>query len=135
MADPDPPRICRLVGVYNASGTVLGELSYLVRSRIGSAHCALCDITHGSIREKAGWKACRDSLAVPFETVHLNERDADLVELTDGHTPCVVAETDHGSVILLESDDLTSCDGSPERLVDAVVAAAADRGLPLQPSA
>jgi hypothetical protein len=36
-----------LVGVYDADGTALGELSYFLRASVGRAHCALCDVTHG----------------------------------------------------------------------------------------
>ena len=60
----------RLVGVYDADGTVLGELSYFLRARIGRAHCSLCDITHGRIRERADWRACRGRLPVRFTTYH-----------------------------------------------------------------
>ena len=60
--------VVRLIGVYDADGSVLGELSYFVKARFGAAHCALCDITHGRVRERADWRACRDQLAVPFDT-------------------------------------------------------------------
>lgn len=43
------PTLQRLVGVYDADGTVLGELSYFVKARLGRAHCSLCDITHGVV--------------------------------------------------------------------------------------
>jgi hypothetical protein len=50
-------KIRRLVGVYNANGSVGGELAYFIGARLGRAHCALCDITHGLVRERATWKA------------------------------------------------------------------------------
>jgi hypothetical protein len=134
---PDPPpaagerSVRRLVGVYHASGTLSGEIAYLVRARLGRAHCALCDITHGAIREKADWRACRQDVAVPFDTVHLNERDSALVAATEGRTPCVVAETAAGLEVLLDESDLEACRGSPRRLVQAVVDAARARGLTL----
>jgi hypothetical protein len=31
----------RLVGVYNADGSVRGELTYFINARLGRAHCAL----------------------------------------------------------------------------------------------
>src|SRR6478735_10675397 len=67
-------RIVRLIGVYDADGTVRGELAYWVGARLGRAHCALCDITHGLIRERADWKACRASLPVPFDTFHRDDQ-------------------------------------------------------------
>lgn len=120
-----------MVGIYHASGTPWGELSYWLRARVGSTHCALCDITHGSVREKTEWKTCRLQLPVPFETVHLNERDARLATFTDGQTPCVVAETASGLVMLVDPSELDGCAGSPNALVNTVSRNAAALGLDL----
>jgi hypothetical protein len=114
----------RLVGVYHASGTLWGELSYWLKARVGGAHCALCDITHGSVREKADWKECKVRLPVPFETVHLDERDDALAAFTEGRTPCVVADTGAGLVMLVDDAELRSCEGAPDRLVAAIEAGA-----------
>ena len=52
-ADATQPVARRLVGVYNANGGIVGELSYVLGKVKGSAHCALCDISHGkSFRAK-----------------------------------------------------------------------------------
>ena len=118
-----------LVGIYHANGTIFGELSYWIGARFGRTHCSLCSITHGSVREKPRWQACRASLAVPFITVHLDERGGDLIELTDHHTPCVVAHTDSGPMILVTTQQLEACAGSPDQLVETVRAAAASSGL------
>ena len=73
MSSPDAPpsqRIVRLVGVYDADATFRGELSYWVGARLGRRHCALCDITHGTVRERPEWAACRTGLPIPFDTFH-----------------------------------------------------------------
>ncbi len=45
--DLDPVRhVVRLIGVYDADGTLRGELGYWVGARLGRRHCSLCDITH-----------------------------------------------------------------------------------------
>ena len=62
------PTLVRLVGVYDADHTLRGELSYWIGARLGRAHCALCDITHGLVRERDDWKRSRSSFAVPFDT-------------------------------------------------------------------
>jgi len=46
-----------LIGVYDADGTLLGEARYWIGARLGRAHCALCDITHGLFTERADWRA------------------------------------------------------------------------------
>jgi len=67
----------RLVGVYRAEGSLRGEIAYVVGKLLGTAHCALCDITHSPVRRKAAWDRMAAGLGVPFELVHLDERDAD----------------------------------------------------------
>jgi sarcosine oxidase gamma subunit len=125
--DAGPLRVRRVIGVYDADGTVFGELSYLVRARLGRAHCALCDITHGRVRVRADWERCRDSLSVPFVTFHRNDQPEAVRAAADGRLPVVVAECEDGtSVVLLGPDELAACAGSPERLVEAVQAAIAD---------
>lgn len=142
MADDDtsgavartPRTATRLVGVYHASGTIWGEVAYWLRARLGGAHCSLCDITHGSIREKPDWRSCRERLPVPFATVHLDERDDQLRDFTEGRTPCVVAVVGDELVMLVGDQELSACAGEPERLVEAIGAAAAEHGLALTSS-
>jgi hypothetical protein len=118
-----PTPIESLVGIYHANGTLWGEVSYWVGARLGRAHCALCDITHGTFRRKRDWDDCAASLPVPFTTCHLDDRPADLVEITDGVTPCVVARTSVGPVILVDAATLEGCDGDPTALASAIEAA------------
>ncbi|HIF07100.1 MAG TPA: hypothetical protein EYQ64_09160 [Gemmatimonadetes bacterium] len=73
-----------LWGVYHANGGLIGELSYVFGKLRGTAHCGLCDITHGSVRVKPEWKALEDSLGIPFRLVHLNEQPPGLAEVTRG---------------------------------------------------
>jgi hypothetical protein len=125
LADSEPlgeqrPVIRRLVGVYNANGTVRGELAYWIGARLGTAHCALCDITHGTIRERDDWKTCRATLAVPFNTYHLNDQPDEIRALNAGTAPIVIADTDHGPKVLLGANELAACDGSPEQLLAAI---------------
>ena len=129
VSDDERPRtIRRLVGVYNADGTALGELRYFVTARLGRAHCPLCDITHGRVRERPEWRASRDRLPVPFETFHRNDQPARLRGAYDA-PPIVAAETDDGFVVLLGPSDLAGCDGSAERLLAATEAAIAKENL------
>jgi len=101
----------RLWGVYHANGGLLGELSYVLGKVRGTAHCALCDITHG-IRMKEEWKVLASSLELPLQLVHLNEQPPALAAVTEGATPCVVEETDEGFTVLLGPQQLESVGGS-----------------------
>jgi hypothetical protein len=135
VALPAPEeRIVALTGVYHANGSFTGELTYWVGARLGRTHCALCDITHGLFRPKADFARCRDGLPVPFHAVHLDERSPELVAVTEGRTPCVVAVLEGldgttTSSVLLDPDALEACGGDPEAFVVALEAAAEAAGL------
>lgn len=125
-----PPQLARLIGVYDADGSILGELSYFVQARLGRAHCDLCDITHGRVRERADWRAARDRLEVPFAAFHRNDQPDSVRTAVGGAAPVVVAELSDGAVVpLLGRDSLARCEGSPDRLVDAVRAALEEHDL------
>ncbi len=111
----------RLVGVYEANGGLVGEFAYVVGKLLGRSHCSLCDITHSPLRRKAEWDAFVRSLPVPMEVVHLNERDNEVLDATDGHTPCVVACGSNSTPrILLDADALEAIAGSVDRFADAL---------------
>ena len=124
-----PNLVRRLVGVYDADGTMLGELSYFLGARLGRTHCALCDITHGLVRQRPAWRAARDELPVEFVTYHRDDQPDDVREAIGDRLPAVVAETASGVVVLLDGDDLEACGGDPKSLIAEVRRAVADRGL------
>ncbi len=100
-----------LVGVYQGNGSLIGELRFVLGKLRGTAHCALCDITHGVLWEKAAFKACKATLGVPFRAVHLDEREPALAAFTEGITPCVVGRTCTGWHLLVGADELDWCAG------------------------
>jgi hypothetical protein len=126
---PSPQRIVRLVGVYDADHTLRGELAYWIGARLGRRHCSLCDITHGSVRQRPEWKACRDGLPVPFDTFHRDDQPDHVRVAANGAAPVVVASTDAGHHVLLSATDLEQCGGSIDRLVEALERAAGASGL------
>jgi hypothetical protein len=126
---PTAPRLVRLHGVYDADGTLRGEVAYWIGARLGRRHCSLCEITHGAVREKAEWQACQLGLPVPFDTHHRDDQPDSVRAAVGGVVPVVVAETTTGMVLLLSPADLRACGGSTDRLLEAVEQAAARLGL------
>lgn len=120
--------IQRLIGVYDADGSIRGELSYFIGARLGRAHCALCDITHGLVRPRAEWNAYRAQLAVPFVTYHRDDQPEAVRAASRDMAPVVGAETDGAVVILLERDALAAC-SSIDGLADAIEQAMVSAGL------
>ena len=124
-----PARIARLVGVYDADHTLRGELTYWIGARLGRAHCSLCDITHGTFRERRDWQECRSALPIRFDAFHRDDQPPAVRAATGNAAPVVVAETTDEIVVLLGPADLEACAGSPATLVDRLEAAAGARGL------
>ena len=114
----------RLIGVYDADSGVVGELRYLVGKLTGSGHCALCDVTHGlNLRGKAEWRACTRAFPIELSTMHRNEQDPALAELTRGALPCVVGERAGGTrEVVVTREQLEAC-GSDVAALDTLLRA------------
>ena len=113
----------RLVGVYDADGGLLGDLRYAVGRVRGTAHCALCDLTHGGLRARPAWRRLRDRLGVPVDLLHRDERDQRLQAACDGRVPCIVAIAGDDVVPLLGPDDLEACEGDLDEFERRLLAA------------
>ena len=122
MTEP-APAAARLVGVYDANGSIPGEIAYWVGARLGTRHCALCDITHGLVREQQEWRECQSSLSLPFEALHLDEIPPAMAATVKGRAPCVVAERSDGDYeIVIDRAQLERCEGEPQRLASLIEA-------------
>ncbi len=111
-----------LIGVYHANGGPIGEAKYVIGKFLGTAHCALCDITHSPVRRKPAWKQMVTRLGVPFRLVHLNEMPADVSAVIAGcGSPAVLVRSADGSLAaLLGPDDLETLHGSVESFQTAL---------------
>lgn len=112
--------IVRLVGVYDADGTLRGEVAYWIGARLGRRQCSLCDVTHGVFAQKAAWRSCREALPVSFDTYHRDDQPDDVRRVAGDRAPVVLAETMSGLVMLLDSDAIAAADGDPGRLVEII---------------
>ena len=106
--------IDKLIGIYNAKGSVVGEVQYFFGKLLGQTHCALCDITHGSFKEKADFSSCKDVLNVPFENLHLDELDSQLESYRD-FAPCIIAISKSVPTLLITTSELEQCHGDVTR--------------------
>ena len=129
MSTQATQQIVRLVGVYDADGTLRGELAYWIGARLGRRHCSLCDITHSSVRRRPEWAACVAGLPVPFDTYHRDDQPAEVRAAAAAQAPIVTAEAAGGHVVLLTPDEIESCGGSIDRLVAAIESAMERAGL------
>ena len=104
-----------LYGVYNADGGIMGELAYVWGKIRGTAHCALCDITHRGVSKKKQWKEYEERLRVPIELLHINEQEEALSQFTEGKTPCVVGDYSGELKMVMNAEELEECGKSVEK--------------------
>jgi len=109
----------RIYGVYNADGGIIGELAYVWGKIRGTAHCALCDITHRGVSKKKEWKELESRLKVPIELLHINEQTPELAEFTEGRTPCVVGVSSDELRMIMTPDQLEECGKQVEKFESA----------------
>ena len=123
--------VVEVVGVYDADGGVVGEVSYVVGHLLGHTSCSLCDITHGSLRRRPEWDAMVARLPVPVRLVHRNEAsDADRHAYSVSGLPAVVGVRDDGSrTVLLGPTGLAALGGSVPAFERALIDAMSVGGL------
>jgi hypothetical protein len=95
----------------------------------GRAHCALCDIIHGLVREKADWKTGYAGLPVAFDTFQRSDHPDPLRRALGNVVPVVVAETPGVFIKLLGPNEPSECAGSVDRMVSAIESAVSRAGL------
>jgi hypothetical protein len=111
--------VTKLIGVYDADATLLGEVSYWLGARFGLRHCSLCDITHSLFREKSQWRECQSRLEsdlhVEIETFHRNDQPDNVRACIGGQYPAVVMRGDDGVVsMFMTASEIEACGASPE---------------------
>jgi len=103
------------IAVYNAEGSLLGEIRYVVGKLSGTRSCALCDISHVLTAEKDSFTAFKESFPVPFFNRHLDELEPEQLQLAKEHAPCVLGLADDGWQIAVPSAHLEQCNKSVKK--------------------
>jgi hypothetical protein len=111
----------RYVGIYNADGTILGELRYVVGKLRGTVLCSLCDITHGKVRPRKDFLAACTEAAVEIELLHRNEATSEQLAAA-GILPALIVEAEGTWRCVLTASDLEECAGSPAQLISRLQA-------------
>mmetsp|Transcript_5229 Transcript_5229/g.11031 ORF Transcript_5229/g.11031 Transcript_5229/m.11031 type:complete len:198 (+) Transcript_5229:183-776(+) len=124
-------KLAELFVIYDADGTVAGELLYLVKKWFGRGHCAACVITHGPKREKPEFTDWKQRLGVVLHNIHRDEMDIDLYNATRRRPfPCVVGRADSGEyVYVMAPEELDKCDGQVDQFETRLVEKLGDVGF------
>jgi len=125
---PPATRLRRILGVYDADGGLVGELRYVIGHVLGTAECALCDITHSTLGRRRSWDRMVAGLPVPFELRHRNElSDTELRALAPMGLPVVAGAREDGSMLqLVGTDVLGACAGDVDTFALHLARAIAD---------
>ncbi len=109
----------RLTFVYDADGTVFGEIAYLFRSRFKGEHCSLCDITHTWHGKRREFTSCEGRLRLPIEYLHRNDLGVEYASIVDA-LPTVLAHVGDEWIVLLAPDQIDTFDGDVGTFENAV---------------
>ena len=101
-----------LFAIYDADGSVLGELKYALGKCIGKRECALCDLSHGwNPFGRRSWRQ-RTGVTANLTWLHRDELPEALKFLSTEQLPCIAAEIDSRVEVLIDREALQGCDGN-----------------------
>ena len=102
----------RILAIYDADFTVLGEIAYAIGKVTGTRSCALCDISHGlNPLGKKNWRSYCGTRP-EIEWIHRNDLDEEMRTSLACVLPCVVARDSTGCChTLMDSSELSDCNG------------------------
>jgi hypothetical protein len=119
--------IDRLTFVYDADGSLVGEVRYWVGTLFGADHCSLCDITHTRWGRRKEFQACAERVALPIDYLH-RDHVPDDVRVVAPRWPAVVGHHGDGTVdLLLGADDLDALHGDAALFETMLTAALGQR--------
>ena len=102
---------CSLYAIYDADGSLVGELRYLVDKFLGRADCALCDLSHGwHPAGKRAWRQ-RQGATTQLSWLHRDEVPPHVLTQVSESLPCIAMDTNGRVDILICKDQLAGCDG------------------------
>ena len=108
--------MARYTGIYNADGTLLGEIAYITKKIVGRCSCALCDITHGWTGRRRDFDATCNAAGIEWELLHRDEATPEQLAAA-GELPAVITHGDNGWQLVLGPKQLDECAGDPAALV------------------
>ena len=105
----------KILCIYNASSTWIGELSYLYKKIFQNSSCSLCDLSHSLTGIKKEWQEMEADSDHEYRLLHTNELPNNIPLSLIKQLPCVIRETegkDERFSLLISSDQLSTCNGS-----------------------
>lgn len=110
----------KFVGLYNADGSLIGELRYARAKLTNSASCSLCELTHGwNPFGKSSWKKACVDLEVEIDLLHRDE--ALELQLSAVETlPAIIRFDGNDWVQVMDSEQIASYRNASRELIAAL---------------
>ena len=104
-------------GIYNADGTTLAELGYVIAKLGGKKSCSLCDVTHGwNPFGKRQWKGLCKSSSIDIQLIHRDEATESQLQAA-GDLPSFITEVEEGWTQIMTSTQITKLKNQPDTIV------------------
>ena len=104
-------------GIYNADGTALAELGYVIAKLGGKKSCSLCDVTHGwNPFGKRQWKGLCKSSSIDIQLIHRDEATESQLQAA-GDLPSFITEVEEGWTQIMTSTQITKLKNQPDTIV------------------
>ena len=97
--------------IYNAEGSIFGEIRYLYNKYIKDIKCSMCDITHNYFSEKGEWRKKCNEFPFKIECLHLDELPIEIKDIVKDNAPCVVTQKKSVNEVVINNKELTSMNG------------------------
>lgn len=104
----------KIICIYNASSTWVGELNYLYKKLFENKSCSLCDLSHGMTGIKKEWKEMESISDHEYSLLHINEVPANIPHNLIKKLPCVLKQDIENFELLIRPEELQICNGSIE---------------------
>ena len=100
-----------IYAIYDADGSLLGEVRYLRDKCLGKAECALCDLSHGwNPLGRPNWRR-RKGVAASLNWLHRDELPHHIADQVGGQLPCVALDRNGEVEIVISREALRGCEG------------------------
>jgi hypothetical protein len=106
-----------VVGIYNADGSVTGELAYAAAKLTGRGSCELCDVTHGwNPFGRREWKTAIRQSDLDITFIHRDEALPEQLAAA-GRLPSIIALSDDGWLEIMTSSEFAEFKSDPGALI------------------
>ena len=107
----------QVVGIYNADGSVTGEIAYAASKLTGRGSCELCDVTHGwNPFGRREWKTALQQSDLDITFIHRDEALPEQLAAA-GQLPSIIALSDDGWHVIMTPSDFAAFKAEPGGLI------------------